>query len=346
MSWCAGCLRVRADRVRHGGAELQLAGRPRRVRRRVGRAPGPVRDCGQAVGEGADDLPHRADAPPHELPPAVLEVERVQLALVGDVRVRPARPCGCRGYQTSYAVAPSTGAQRTSPGFVAAGRGSLSQRTLKPNGLLHAGGAARRHRADAGLQRVRLTREPREHEVHGRRRDPDRARSASLLRLAPVPRRRQLLVRRGRRDGHCSCTPCRSPCPSRRSTRRPSCRRTSGSSRARTRSRLRRGRGSRRRPACVRTCASSPRSGEARSRAAPWARPEAPPTRRWRGARRESAMAREAEAGRTHRHSCRHHYAVLRASSGGDSAVSYDSRLARPEAASRFRSCARQSSCR
>ncbi len=42
------------------------------------------------------------------------------------------------GYQTSYAVAPSTGAQRTRPGFAGCGTGVDSQRTLKPNGLLHA----------------------------------------------------------------------------------------------------------------------------------------------------------------------------------------------------------------
>ena len=42
------------------------------------------------------------------------------------------------GYQTSYAVAPSTGAQRTRPGFAVCGTGVDSQRTLKPNGLLHA----------------------------------------------------------------------------------------------------------------------------------------------------------------------------------------------------------------
>src|SRR3990170_2015406 len=41
-------------------------------------------------------------------------------------------------YQTSYAVAPSTGAQRTSPGFAGIGTGVSSHRTLNPNGLLQA----------------------------------------------------------------------------------------------------------------------------------------------------------------------------------------------------------------
>src|SRR5947209_17451487 len=40
------------------------------------------------------------------------------------------------GYQTWYPVAPSTGCQRTRPGFDTIGTGSSSQLMLKPNGRL------------------------------------------------------------------------------------------------------------------------------------------------------------------------------------------------------------------
>ena len=168
-----GRLRVRADGVGHGCADLQLPGGPRRIGRRVRRAPWPVGDCGQAVREGTDDLPHRADAPPNELPPAVLEVEAVELPLVGDVRVRPndlanvrvpdvVRGCALDGRPADEAGLRRQRHRRRLPADV------------EPEGLAPGGRAACRDRAHVGVERVRLAREPREDEVHRRRRDPDR----------------------------------------------------------------------------------------------------------------------------------------------------------------------------
>ena len=167
-----GRLRVRAHRVRHCCAQLQLPACPGRVRRRVGRAPWPVGDCRQAVGEGADDLPHRADAPASELPPAVLEVEAVELALVGHVRVRPNDLADVR--------VPDVVRGRALDGRPANEARLRHHRHrcrlpahVEPERLAPRGRATRRDGADVGVERVRLAGEPRQDEVDRRCRNAD-----------------------------------------------------------------------------------------------------------------------------------------------------------------------------
>ena len=160
--------------------------------------------------------------------------------------------------------------------------------------------ASRRHRAHVRVERVRLAGEPRQHEVHRGRRDPDRRDARRDLAAGRLASSAAALLGGRCREASPRCRTFRSPRRRARSTRTPSCRRTTGSSRARTRSTTRRGPGSRRMPACARTCASAPRSGGARSRAGPSARRG----RRRRGGgqnRAEESHGEEGEAGRTHR---------------------------------------------
>ena len=239
-------------------------------------------------------------------PPAVLEVECVELALVRDVRMRSddllrtSSAATKRRTRSRLQRAPSARV----PACAGWGTGVDSQRTLKPNGLLHAVAPRIVTARTLRPQGVWLTREPRKHEIDGGGRDPDRG--------------DRVLIRPPRRVAVSSSDPLSSAlgavtftarqnlpeaARSRRSTRRRSCRRTTGSWRARTRSRTLHEQGSRRRRACARTCASTTRSAEARTHEGPWARREAQPQPRWPGECRGEPRQR----GRGEPHASRDH---------------------------------------
>ena len=196
--------RVRRRRIRDGGDVVQRAGRERRVDGGLARAPGPVADGGKAVGEVAVGLAHRADPPVDDVRPRRGLVERVVLALVGRVRLRPddlvrllepdvvgARAVDRRPLDETRVLLAGLLRRHGRPAHVeAVGRAPGARR------------AARRDRAHVGVDRVRVTDEPGKGGGDGRGRRLQRVRGVDDRALVERVARRELeLVEGGVPDG-------------------------------------------------------------------------------------------------------------------------------------------------